>query len=201
MTSYRDVDDCSARRPSSTTMRSRGAARKDRIAGYWVRATNCASRPGWPPEISNTVSDRVSGRHPEAHAVSPDPRPMMAMSRGAGCTIAGDAPSRVWVPPKGIWLWCCRSRTRRTLRSPSGHGRDAGGVSLTRPAPRLVRAGASRGAPAGTAAPRITSPPPPPRTIPVIRQRMPRGSRTPARRPGSRAGRRAYRYGRAQPDR
>ena len=54
---------------------------------------------GCGAEISNTVSERVSARQAAAHAVSPEPSPTTATSTGAGCTVAGIAPSRVWPPP------------------------------------------------------------------------------------------------------
>ena len=59
---------------------------------------------GCGAEISKTVSERVSGRQAEAHAVSPEPRPTTATSCGASWTVAGMAPSSVWPLPYGIQL-------------------------------------------------------------------------------------------------
>ena len=75
-----------------------------RLAGAASALDERRRMRGCGEEISKTVTDCVSGRQPAAHAVSPEPRPTTATSRGAGWTRAGSAPSTVWTPPKGSQL-------------------------------------------------------------------------------------------------
>ena len=80
-----------------------------------------------PADLEHGDPLRGGARQPTAHAVSPDPRPMIATSRGAGWTMAGIAPRTVCIPPKGSVLKLL-PLIQTSQRSPLGESRHAGRV-------------------------------------------------------------------------
>ena len=95
MMSYKRSERSSALRPSATRMCTRSSARKRWRSGALATSDTAFNRRGCAAAISNTCTARVSGRQATAHAVSPEPSPITAISAGAGWMRAGTAPSRV----------------------------------------------------------------------------------------------------------